>query len=212
MNITQSQGNYLKLIFELNEDGIVPSNKILSDRMAVSPPSVSEMIKKLRSLDLLHDDKLELSAKGEEIAKTIISKHRLWETFLIKELGYSWTDVHEDAEKLESVSSPVLYNRINIALDKPKQCPHGKTIYMNSSKSKDRILLLDVEEKKEYEIAEVSDDIDLLNYCMKNNLILGTKLKVLEKNKYDLSIMVEIAGNKIQLSKKVCRNIKVREI
>ena len=129
MNI--SKEDYLKTIYELGGDKEQVSNKDIAKVLKISPPSVSEMIKKL-----LHDGYVEytvyqgikLTEYGAEEARKIRRRHLLWEVFLVEKLGYNPEEVHDEAEKLEHVTNKKLEEKLDEYLNYPKVCPHGSNI------------------------------------------------------------------------------------
>ncbi len=125
MNITKNIEDYLKAIFNLvNEsiDGRIGTNQ-LADYLELSPASVSSMLRKLKTENLVKYEKygkLELSNKGNNLAIQLVRKHRLWETFLNKYMNFSWDEVHEVAHQLEHVKSPKLIKELDAFLGFPK--------------------------------------------------------------------------------------------
>ena len=129
---SKSEENYLKSIFSLKQktNNAISTNDIAKN-INISPSSVSDMLKKLEKKDLITYTKykgVDLTSKGYLQAKIILRKHRLWETFLVKKLDFSWHEVHEIAEQLEHIKSDKLINKIDEFLDFPKYDPHGEPI------------------------------------------------------------------------------------
>jgi DtxR family Mn-dependent transcriptional regulator len=131
--ITQSIQDYLKHIYELNEDGLAASTNELAERLNVAPASVTGMLQKLAAsrpplvLYKKHQG-VTLTAAGKKAALEVIRHHRLLETWLVQTLGYSWDEVHEEAERLEHAISEDLEMRIAAALGHPSRDPHGELI------------------------------------------------------------------------------------
>ena len=122
--ITKSEENYLKTIFSvfMQTQNNVSTNEI-ANLLETSPASVTEMIKKLQDKNLVLYEKyngVRLSKKGEEKAVAIIRKHRLWETFLVRKLDFSWSEVHDVAEQLEHIKSEKLIDKLDHLLNYPK--------------------------------------------------------------------------------------------
>ncbi len=117
-----SRDEYIKAIYKLTELYGSATNKKLADHLKVSAPSVTEMVKRLIDADDVYADKkaIYLTEKGIEDARKLLTKHRLWEIFLVEYLGYSWQDVHADADKLEHATSVRLKDRLNDFLNHPK--------------------------------------------------------------------------------------------
>lgn len=122
---------YSETIFGLEEDGIDVIQARIADRLEVSRPAVSEMIKRMQVADLVRVDdagRIGLTTEGRELAATIVRRHRIAECFLTEILGLSWTDSHHEAGKWEHVISPVVEEALLRVLNDPETCPHGNPI------------------------------------------------------------------------------------
>jgi DtxR family transcriptional regulator, Mn-dependent transcriptional regulator len=131
--ITQSIQDYLKHIYELNEYGGTASTNDLASRLNIAPASVTGMLQRLASSNpplviYKKHQGVTLTKHGEKAALEVIRHHRLLETWLVQTLGYSWDEVHEEAERLEHVISEDFERRIAAALDHPTRDPHGELI------------------------------------------------------------------------------------
>ncbi len=124
--------DYLKVLFNLGEwDPDERSNANLAARLGVSTSSVSEMIRKLTAQGLVSHEPyggIELTAAGRTRAVEMVRRHRLVETYLVERLGYSWDEVHDEAEVLEHAVSPRMVERMDHALGRPWRDPHGDPI------------------------------------------------------------------------------------
>jgi len=131
-SISRTEENYLKAIFQLCEGSEQPaSTNSIAQSMQTAAASVTDMIKKLSKKDLIHYQKhkgVRLTEVGNRIATNLIRNHRLWETFLVEKLKFSWEEVHEIAEELEHVQAEKLINRLDDFLGNPKFDPHGDPI------------------------------------------------------------------------------------
>ena len=129
---TISKENYLKSIYSLNSThGENVSTSQVAQKLEITNAATSEMARKLAKLGYLNYEKykgVELTEKGRKVALQIIRRHRLWEVFLINVLGMSWSEVHDEAEKLEHNTSETLINKIDEHLDFPEFDPHGHPI------------------------------------------------------------------------------------
>lgn len=122
---------YLRAILELGEEGTAVIQARLADRLGVSAPSVSEMIRRLQRdgyLEVLPDRRIRLTDVGQEYAEKIVRRHRLAERLLIDILGLDWSAAHAEAERFEHVISDAVEERIIKILDEPTTCPHGNPI------------------------------------------------------------------------------------
>jgi len=129
--LSESQEDYLKQIFLLGGDGDRVSTQALARRLRVKPASVTEMVGRLAQLGLVEHAPyrgVRLTDAGRRVALEMLRHHRLLETFLVEALGYSWDQVHEEAERLEHVISERFEERIAEAMGHPTHDPHGDPI------------------------------------------------------------------------------------
>ena len=138
--LSLTEENYLKAIFSLSNynDERVSTNAI-SEEMGTSAASVSDMLKKLLDKGYVKYEKykgVRLSSKGVKKATNVLRKHRLWETFLVENLEFNWSEVHDIAEELEHIKSNKLINRLEKFLGYPKFDPHGDLFRLKRKFSK----------------------------------------------------------------------------
>jgi DtxR family Mn-dependent transcriptional regulator len=122
---------YLRTVYELEEEGIVPLRARIAERLGQSGPTVSQTVARMERDGLLHvaDDRhLQLTDKGRHEAIGVMRKHRLAERLLADVIGLDWEDVHIEACRWEHVMSEAVERRIVAMLDKPLVCPHGNPI------------------------------------------------------------------------------------
>ncbi len=212
-----SKENYLKTIFIGNQSGGKPiTTTDLATKLEISNAATSEMAKKLADSGLIKYEKykgVRLTKKGEKIAVDVIRRHRLWELFLLKVLRLNWAEVHDEAEKLEHISSEKLIDKIDEFLNYPKFDPHGEPI----PNKKGELPLLPKSIKlsrakigKEYRIIKVDDsNNDLMIYLTKIGLRLHEKIRITERLSFDDSVIIKIKTKEINLSKKVAECIYV---
>src|ERR671921_1315194 len=127
---SSSVGDYLKAIWECTEDGAA-STKDVADRLAFSKASVTNMFARLREMGLVEYEPYRgasLTEEGLSEALRLVRRHRLIETFLLDQLGYSWEEVHEEAEQLEHAVSDRFTERLAELLGHPDYDPHGDPI------------------------------------------------------------------------------------
>jgi DtxR family Mn-dependent transcriptional regulator len=124
--------DYLKAVWAAGEWSTAPvTTKMLAERLGVGAPTVSEMVRRLCDQGLLSHVRygaVGLTAAGRSHAVAMVRRHRLIETFLVRELGYSWDEVHDEAEVLEHAVSDLLVDRIDARLGHPTRDPHGDPI------------------------------------------------------------------------------------
>lgn len=120
---------YCECIFELAEDDVDIIQARMADRLQVSRPAVSEMIRKLEHEGLITTDGgIELTMSGQALAQTVVRRHRLAERFLTDILKLSWAEAHHEAGKWEHVMSESVEQAMNRLLGEPTTCPHGNPI------------------------------------------------------------------------------------
>jgi len=144
---TQAAEDYLKAIYQITRGGERASTNAVAEVMGVTPASATGMIQRLASEQppLLRYEKnhgASLTSEGEQIALEVIRHHRLLETFLQEKLGYSWDEVHEEADRLEHVISEQLEERIAHSLGDPHYDPHGDPMEMNPQEAHELVDLL----------------------------------------------------------------------
>ncbi len=215
--ITLTEENYLKAILSISliSEDKVSTNEI-AEEINTTPASVSDMIKKLEEKKLIRYEKykgVKLSKKGKSLAISIIRKHRLWETFLVKKLNFEWSEVHEIAEQLEHIKSNELINRLEKFLKYPKFDPHGEPIpskegVMPNIKSTS----LDQMKKgfKGHVLGVTIDDKLFLDYLTNLNIRIGTKIEIIQKIEFDKSLKIKIENNQNHISFDVAKNILIK--
>jgi DtxR family Mn-dependent transcriptional regulator len=129
--IDERSEQYLKAIGQMEEEGEQATTSALARSLNVSMPSVTEMLQRLSAKGLVRHRRrgpVRLSEDGQRLASSLIRRHRLWEAFLVRFLGFSWEEVHEEACRLEHATSPGLEERLAGFLRDLDTCPHGHAI------------------------------------------------------------------------------------
>ena len=122
---------YSETVYELAEDGVEVIQARIAERLDVSRPAVSEMIRRMQREGLVEvgdDAHISLTDEGAQIATTVVRRHRLAERFLTDILKLSWADAHHEAGRWEHVISPVVERAMMDLLEDPNTCPHGNPI------------------------------------------------------------------------------------
>ena len=130
-SFTRAQQDYLKALYQLRGDQRPVPTRDLAQRLGISSPSVSEMVTRLSAQGLVEHDRYrgqQLTREGRKVALELVRHHRLLEMFLVQVLGYSWDEVHDEAERLEHVISERMEQRIFELLGRPELDPHGHAI------------------------------------------------------------------------------------
>ena len=130
--LTESEDNYLKALYHLEDQGFSPvSTNQLAAKLSTKAPSATAMLQKLADKGLVRYEPYQggrLTDDGRRKALQTIRHHRLWEVFLVEKLGYGWEEVHEMAEQLEHIRQPDLAERLYRFLGSPEYDPHGDPI------------------------------------------------------------------------------------
>ncbi|MBP2069072.1 MULTISPECIES: metal-dependent transcriptional regulator [Anaerococcus] len=207
--VNSQKEDYLITIFKLMGEGEKVTNKSISEQLDLAPSSVTEMLKKLKDQGLVKNSKENiLTDSGLALTKKILSKHRLWEYFLEKELEFSWKDVHPIANNLQSVTDDELLDKLNAYLGYPDYCPHGSVIFINNeSSSKDLIKMNQANPDKEYIISRIRDKRDLLEYCESIDIKIGDKIKLIAYDNFDNTVIVKTKNKEIRISPKASKDI-----
>lgn len=203
----RSEEDYLKIIYELSiETGRTQiKTSEIAEELGHTDQSVNEKIKKLVNKNYLEFEPykgVSLTSEGISEAIRMIRAHRLWEVFLMQDLGFSWTELHQDAEELEHASSDKIIRSLYKHLDEPEYCKHGNPIPNLEGNTPPIALktLLNSEIGKEFTVSRVIDKKELLLLLEKHEIGIGTKLLVKEKNEFAGSVIVELDCKEIQLT------------
>jgi DtxR family transcriptional regulator, Mn-dependent transcriptional regulator len=122
---------YLRTVFELSEEGIVPLRARIAERLSQSGPTVSETVARMERdglLEVVDHRRLSLTEQGEVLATRVMRKHRLAECLLVDVIGLPWEEVHIEACRWEHVISDNVERRLADLLNYPVRCPHGNVI------------------------------------------------------------------------------------
>ena len=205
---------YLIAIFKLMGEGEKVTNKSISTHLDLAPSSVTEMLKKLKEQGLVKDSKENiLTDEGMQITKKILSKHRLWEYFLEKELEFSWKDVHPQANALQSVTNDELLDKLNVYLGYPYYCPHGSVIFINNENTPRHLVKMNqASPGTSYTVKRIRDQRELLDYCESMDIEIDSKLKLLAYDSFDNTVIIESNGQKKRISPKASKDIYLREL
>ncbi len=213
--LSQAIQDYLKVIYNLQEDNDTVSTTAIAKELNISGASVTGMLKRLSTMRLVkyHSYKgVKLSKSGRKFALEIIRNHRILELFLKEQMGFSLEKVHEEACRLEHYISNDFLKRADELLGHPKFDPHGHPI-----PNKDGSLpltsetpLSDVDPGKEVKISRLADsDFDMLAYFEKLGLIPNVKVSVIEKAPFRGPITINFGGDNQIIGNEIAKNIFV---
>ena len=215
--LTQSIQDYLKHIYELNEDGLSASTTDLARRLNVAPASVTGMLQKLAAarpalVIYKKHQGVTLTKAGERAALEVIRHHRLLETWLVQTLGYSWDEVHEEAERLEHFISEDFEKRIAAALGHPVRDPHGELIPTEDLKmpSEHTTPLSALRPPATAKIQRVdASDPELLRHLESLGLVPGVEIKVTGYSEFDHNLTLKVGRNSNVLGMNITAKIFV---
>jgi DtxR family transcriptional regulator, Mn-dependent transcriptional regulator len=207
--------DYVKAIWEVARSGAA-STKDVAERLSIAPPSVTNMFVRLQEMGFVEYERYRgasLTRRGREEALRLIRRHRLIETFLLEHLGYSWREVHEEAERLEHAVSDGFTERLAEFLGHPDQDPHGDPIPAadGSFAPDDSFPLGQAEAGQRVRISKVGDDPSVLEYLGEHGLVPGRLLSVREMRELDGVVIVEDEeGGSHALGEPLARAVFVR--
>ena len=217
MMISLTEENYLKAMFNLSQvTGEVFVND-LSKELDIKMPSVTSMVKRLASKNLVNYQSykpLTLTDEGEKLALSIIRKHRLTEMFLVEKMGFGWEEVHEVAEQIEHIHSPKFFAKMDEMLGYPTVDPHGSPIPDSHGnihqKTYQNLANFNKGDKVKF-VAVTNSSDDFLKFLNSKEINLGLVLEILDKEDYDHSMTISFNDKTIVLSQKVTQKILVEK-
>jgi DtxR family Mn-dependent transcriptional regulator len=212
--------DYLKAIYELQRQGEAPvSTSAIADTLGVTPPTATSMMESLEERGLVEREKyrgVTLSREGETVALEVLRHHRLLETYLTEQLGYSWAEVHDEADTLEHHISEEFEARVADALGDPEVDPHGDPIPRDTLDPVDEAVGQSLEAHGEGDtlvVTRVRDqDPEELEYLEAAGITPGTRLTVEEVAPIGM-ITVRLAGGEtVSLPVPIAEVIRVDEV
>jgi DtxR family transcriptional regulator, Mn-dependent transcriptional regulator len=215
-----SQEDYLKAIWELVQEEQTPISARLAEDLDVTPPAVTAALKRMTRGGYLHvrrDGRIELSAKGEEIAQHLVLRHRLAEKLLTDVIGLPWSRAHEEAEKLEHGISQEVAELLLKRFGRESRCPHGVPLVGGMAKLRKKFGALKLSEAEtggEYEVLRVYEkDPKFLEFLVGLQLQPGVRLRV-HRREYDETMELSVSGHRskhIHLGKPATHRVWVRK-
>ncbi len=216
---TYAEENYLKALFNLGIDKGEVTVQELSVALQIKMPSVNSMIKKLAEKKLVYYESykpLRLTDKGKKEAGLVIRKHRLTEMYLVEKMSFGWEQVHEIAEQVEHLQSPLFFDKIDELLGYPNVDPHGSPIPDKEGK----IQWLHYKKLSDHNVGDkvklaavTNSSEDFLKFLNSRELHLGLVVKIISIEPFDGSMMVNY-GKKTNemLSKMVAEKLLTEKI
>jgi DtxR family Mn-dependent transcriptional regulator len=207
--------DYVKAVWEVAGSGAA-STKDVAERLSIAPPSVTNMFVRLQEMGLVEYERYRgasLTRRGRGEALRLIRRHRLIETFLLEHLGYSWREVHEEAERLEHAVSDGFTERLAEFLGHPDQDPHGDPIpAADGTMQPDYSFPLSEAAAGQWVyISKVGDEPSTLDYLGERELVPGRLLDIKEVRDLDGVVIVEDEdGRSHALGEPLARAVFVR--
>ena len=211
-----SKEDYLSAIYKYREtDGTIKANRI-ADKLSISNAAVTDMLKKLANdgfVDYKRYKGIRLTKNGEEYAKNMVRRHRIWEVFLHQIVGMPWDKVHEEAHNLEHGASDELINKMEEMLDFPEFDPHGDPIPDKNGllpKQRHTIPLSLAVKGDAVEVVRVNDfDNSFLKYLSGIGINLNKKFTIKNVLGFDKSMIISIDNKEVNISSTIAANVFV---
>ncbi len=205
---------YCECIFELREDNLDVIQARIAERLRVSRPSVSEMIKRLTEEGLIKvtDGHITLTDAGEELAQRVVRRHRIAERFMTDILGLSWALAHREAGRWEHVISDAVEEAMRQKLGNPTTCPHGNPIPGSGYSAPAAVKLSKVSTGQKFTVSRIPEELEfspgMLEFLENTNLMPGLSGEVASMNdKGDMTLSVD--GQSIVVEKFATERILV---
>jgi len=213
-----TEENYLKSLYALTKEAEGVNVSVLSSVLKVSLPTINSMVKNLKRQGYVNYKKYKpilLTEKGKKEAALVLRKHRLTEMYLVDKMGFGWEEVHEIAEQVEHIDSPVFFDRMDELLGYPRIDPHGSPI---PDKEGEVIIVPNVKlsDCKPGEVVKLialsHSSADFLRFLNSRELNLGAKLEITFVETYDNSMTVSYENHPAEiLSGIVCDSLLVEK-
>jgi len=215
---TPSVEDYVKAIYKAQLAASDVTTHQIAERVGVSAPAVSKMLHRLAALNLITHTRymgVQLTPAGEKVALEIVRHHRLLELYLVQALGYTWDNVHDEAERLEHHISEEFEERIDAFLGYPQTCPHGDPIPGRDgtvNTVQDRALSTQIMPAP-LTIRRVSDrDASLLRHLKALGLLPGTAIEFLEQEPFGGAFLVRVGDEVVRVSPLAAGQIYVADL
>ena len=192
---------YCETIFELHEDDVDVIQARIAERLGVSRPAVSEMIRRMDAEGLVEVDRtVRLTPSGTRLAERVVRRHRLAERLLTDILGLSWAEAHQEAGKWEHVISDNVEAAIIRLLDDPTTCPHGNPIPGSGYEAPDTVALSDLGVGDGFTVMRIPEELEftpgLLDFLEDASILPGHAGTVTASSP-DGTTTVEIDGHHV---------------
>ena len=203
--LTGQAEDYLKVIYHLERGGEAAATSDIAAELGVAPASVSGMLQRLARLGLVRVQRYRgarLAPPGRLVALQLIRRHRIIESFLATKLGYSWDDVHDEAERLEHAASTELIERMAESLGHPTADPHGAPIPTVEGLVDERSLrsIAEMAVRETARVVRMSDrDPEFLRYLAGVGLTPGVEVTVVTIAPFDGPVELRVARKRVSI-------------
>ncbi len=216
MMLSAVMEDYVKAIYHLQTAGEAQvRTSAIAERLDVTPPTVTSMLEKLEDRGLIDREKyagVTLTAEGEQVALEVIRHHRLLEAYMAEHLDYAWSEVHDEADRLEHHISEDFEARLADALDDPATDPHGDPIPssgLEPPEPRRDTPMTQFDVGDEIEVARVSDrDPELLEYLAERGVAPGSRLEIREIAPFGMVTVVH-DGEELSLPRRIAHQVLV---
>ena len=201
-DLSRSVEDYLKVIYQLTQTGVPASTTAIADALDLAAPSVSGMVKRLAEAGLVEHQPYKgvtLTRDGRHGALRMLRRHRVIETYLVSHLGYTWDNVHDEAENLEHAVSEDLVQRMSFMLGDPQFDPHGDPIPAADGRMVDVMTtaLPDIGDGETVTISRVdTGSAERLRWLAGAGLVPGVRITVLDHQPFNGPITVSLDGER----------------
>lgn len=182
-------------------------------------PSANSMVKNLLKKGLIRYEKykpIELTDMGSKMAALVIRKHRLTEMYLVEKMGFGWEEVHDIAEQIEHIDSPIFFDRMDKLLDHPQIDPHGSPIpdKQGTIANLNHKTLSQIDAGQTVKLVALGhSSSEFLDFLNSRNLKLGTEIEIISKEQYDGSMVIRYSARQEEtLSAMVCERLMVERV
>ena len=205
---------YCEAIFELQEDAVNVIQARIAERLEISRPAVSEMIRRMTSEGLITvGTTIRLTESGQSLAEAVVRRHRLAERLLTDMLGLSWATAHAEAGKWEHIISPEVESALARILGEPTTCPHGNPIPGSAYLAPDTVALSELPQGASFTVSRIPEELEfaegMLDFLEANFLRPGFGGTITESNANGKRI-VEIDGHVVTLDSFASERILVQ--
>ena len=196
---------YCETIFELAEDDLEVIQARIADRLDISRPAVSEMIRRMQDEGLVEQGKgtIELTSRGNYLAETVVRRHRIAECFLTDILGLSWADAHQEAGKWEHIISPQVEKAMIRVLEEPTTCPHGNPIPGSAYEAPEMVTLDTLKVGGKFTVRRIPEELEfqpgMLDFLEQARVTPGSEGSVVALSP-DGTITLNVEGGPVGLS------------